>query len=168
MGLPIGDEGKAVVDCAEIPRSCVWNCCLHVEAYDRQQFGELVRNNITNLWNGVDENGWRGLIYFNPAPLLSGELRSWPNRNPNRALHWMTPKGDQEMIDWTENVFNCLSLCRGNIARSWAASWGHAINHSRLFQPFSLESAVMASGTLESKNRDRCAMGPGKTQWVPQ
>jgi hypothetical protein len=136
MDFPIDDEGKAAANCGEVAKSCLWNCCFHFKPDNRQELGEGVHNHVTDRWNEVGPDGWAGLIYLSRNAPLSGGLKLWRNRNPQRVYDWMTPKENWDMVDDIGNVYNRLILCRGNVPHSGAAGWGTKLENGRLYQTF--------------------------------
>jgi hypothetical protein len=142
--FPITEEGKAAHDCADVPRSCLWNTCFHFKPTNNQQLGQGVHNHVVDLWNGVGEDGWAGLIYLSPDAPPSGGLKLWKNRDPEKNYDWMTPKENWELVDDLGNVFNRLILCRGNIPHSGAAGWGTTPENGRFYQTFFFQVQPLA------------------------
>jgi hypothetical protein len=136
MSFPIQADGKPRPDCERFQRSCLWNCAFHLKPETDQQLGEGVHNHVTDIWNGVDEKGWAGIVYLAiDAPLGAG-LKLWRNRDPRRQYDWMTSKDHWELIDDLGNVYNRLILVRGSIPHSGAAGWGSTLRDGRLYQTF--------------------------------
>jgi hypothetical protein len=134
--FPTRVDGKARPDCELYERSCLWNCAFHLKPKTDQQLGEGVHNHVTDIWNGVGEMGWAGIVYLAiDAPLGAG-LKLWRNRDPRRQYDWMTPKEHWELIDDMGNVYNRLILVRGSIPHSGAAGWGSTLRDGRLYQTF--------------------------------
>jgi len=135
-GFPVSEDGTPSPDCADVePRSCLWNCAFHVKLHP-QPLGTGVHNHVTDEWNGVDRNGWAGLIYLSPDAPLDGGLHLWRNVDPEHNFDWMTPPENWERIDSFGNVFNRLILVRGNVPHSGAAGWGNRLQNGRLYQTF--------------------------------
>lgn len=134
--FPIQPDGKAVRDCEGFERTCLWNCAFHMKPETDQQLGEGVHNHVTDIWNGVGEQGWAGIVYLRIDAPLGGGLKLWRNRDPRRQYDWMTSKEDWELIDDLGNVYNRLILVRGSIPHSGAAGWGSTLLDCRLYQTF--------------------------------
>ena len=134
--FPITAEGKASPDCANVERSCLWNCCFHLKRDKGQETGGAVHNHVTDVWNGVGENGWAGIIYLAPnAPLTAG-LKLWRNKDSSKKFDWMTPKENWEQVDDFGNVYNRMILCRGDLPHSGSKGWDDSLEKGRLFQTF--------------------------------
>ena len=135
--FPVDEAGRPQRDFqSALDRSCLWNCSFHLKPDNGQKLGEGVHNHVVDGWNGVDINGWAGIIYLSPDAPLSGGLQLWRNKNPDRQFDWMTPGEDWELVDKFGNVPNRLLLCRGSISHSGARGWGDTLENGRLFQTF--------------------------------
>jgi hypothetical protein len=119
-----------------LARSCLWNCSFHVKPDNGQLLGDGVHNHVVDGWNGVDINGWAGIIYLSPEAPLSGGLHLWRNRNPDGQFAWMSEADEWELVDQLGNIPNRLLLCRGSIPHSGARGWGDSLESGRLFQTF--------------------------------
>jgi LPS sulfotransferase NodH len=127
-----------------LARSCLWNCSFHCKPDNGQQEGDGVHNHVTDSWNGVDIDGWAGIIYLSPDAPLSGGLRLWRNREARRQLDWMTGPGNWQLVDSLGNVPNRLILTRGNVPHSGSRGWGESLQSGRIFQTFFFK--VVSSG----------------------
>lgn len=117
-------------------KSCKWNCTFHVKPVTGQQLGHGVHNHVTDVWNGVGENGWVGLIYLNPdAPLDTG-LHTWQNKDVEKNYDWMSPPENWSLLDSYSAIFNRLILCRGKLPHSGADGFSDIIEKGRLYQTF--------------------------------
>jgi LPS sulfotransferase NodH len=119
-----------------LDRSCLWNCSFHLKPDNGQKLGEGVHNHVVDGWNGVDINGWAGIIYLSPDAPLAGGLQLWRNRDPDHQFDWTSPAENWELVDSLGNVPNRLILCRGSIPHSGARGWGDNLGNGRLFQTF--------------------------------
>jgi hypothetical protein len=126
---PAGSSGGAL-------RSCLWNCSFHVKPDNRQQLGAGVHNHVTDSWNSVGPEGWAGIVYLSPAAPLEGGLHLWRNADPERQYDWMTPAKNWQRVDSFGNVFNRLTLVRGDIPHSGATGWGDRLENGRMYQTF--------------------------------
>jgi LPS sulfotransferase NodH len=119
-----------------LARSCLWNCSFHCKPENGQQEGEGVHNHVIDSWNGVDVDGWAGIVYLSPNAPLTGGLRLWRNRDVTRQLDWMTGRRNWELVDSYGNVPNRLILTRGNVPHSGSRGWGDSLQSGRIFQTF--------------------------------
>jgi hypothetical protein len=136
-GFPVAPDGKPSPRAADHPdRGCLWNCCFHSKPDNGQKLGGGVHNHVTDVWNGVTEDGWAGIVYLSPDAPLDGGLHLWRNRDQERRFDWMTPAENWELIDRLGNVPNRLLLARGDLPHSGAGGWGDSVETGRLYQTF--------------------------------
>jgi LPS sulfotransferase NodH len=119
-----------------LARSCLWNCSFHCKPDNGQEEGEGVHNHVIDSWNGVDLDGWAGIVYLAPNAPLNGGLRLWRNLDVTRQLDWMTGRRNWELVDSYGNVPNRLILTRGNIPHSGSRGWGDSFESGRIYQTF--------------------------------
>jgi hypothetical protein len=120
----------------EFEKNSKWNCVFHIKPITGQKLGHGVHNHVTDVWNGVGEDGWVGLIYLNPnAPKDTG-LFLWENINKNNNYNWMTSSENWVLIDSLGSVFNRLILCRGKMPHSGADGFSNDDENGRLYQTF--------------------------------
>lgn len=130
-----------------LERSCLWNCSFHCKPDNGQQEGDGVHNHVIDSWNGVDVDGWAGIIYLSPHAPLTGGLRLWRNRDAARQLDWMTERSNWELVDSFGNVPNRLILTRGNVPHSGSRGWGESLQSGRIFQTFFFKVLSSSRGT---------------------
>jgi len=135
-------------------KSAKWNCAFHIKPITNQKLGCGVHNHVTDIWNGVGEEGWVGLIYLNPnAPKDTG-LFLWENINKNNNYNWMTPSENWVLIDSLGAVFNRLILCRGKMPHSGADGFSNEDENGRLYQTFFFKTVESTRQILKSTNID--------------
>jgi hypothetical protein len=117
-------------------RTCLWNCCFHVKPDNRQKLGDGVHNHVTDTWNSVGPDGWAGILYLSPSAPVEGGLHLWRNIDSSRQFDWMTPSHNWELVDTFGNLFNRLTLVRGDIPHSGSRGWGDHIEEGRMYQTF--------------------------------
>ena len=68
--LSYPEHGSTADKVASSSKSCKWNCTFHFKPITSQKLGDGVHNHVTDVWNGVGEDDWVGLIYLNThAPI---------------------------------------------------------------------------------------------------
>lgn len=117
-------------------KSCKWNCSFHFKPVTSQKLGEGVHNHVTDVWNGVGEDGWVGLIYLNPTAPMDTGLHLWENVDPSKNYDWMTPASNWKLVDSFGAVFNRLVLTRGSQPHSGANGFSNVLEEGRVYQTF--------------------------------
>jgi hypothetical protein len=134
--FPVDTSSKPLPGLSKGLRSCLWNCSFHVKPANWQQLGDGVHNHVTDGWNSVGPDGWAGIVYLTPTAPLQGGLYLWRNVEPTKQYDWMTTAENWQLVDSFGNLFNRLTLVRGDVPHSGAAGWGTRLDDGRLYQTF--------------------------------
>jgi hypothetical protein len=147
--FPIDDAGRPQPGFLTVlDRSCLWNCSFHVILSTPHGHVQDVHDHAVDGWNGVDIDGWTGVVDLSPNTPAAGGIRLWRHGSSGGQVNESRPGVDvAQLIDEFGKIPNRLILCRGSIPHTAVRGWGDTMKNGRLFQTFFFRTVRSAKVT---------------------